>query len=77
MINILKNFKKLNEREFYDATRKNIYAVYDAKTVRVYQAYSYKIADEIKRLGRFGENFKLERMTWIKPSFLWMMNRCG
>lgn len=21
--------------------------------------------------------FKLERMTWIKPSFLWMMYRCG
>jgi hypothetical protein len=21
--------------------------------------------------------FKLDRMTWIKPSFLWMMYRCG
>ena len=21
--------------------------------------------------------FRLERMTWIKPSFLWMMYRCG
>jgi hypothetical protein len=23
------------------------------------------------------EPFKRDRMTWIKPSFLWMMYRCG
>src|SRR5262249_33063978 len=27
--------------------------------------------------GRFVPPFKRERMTWIKPSFLWMMYRCG
>lgn len=25
--------------------------------------------------GTFGNNFKMDRMTWIKPSFLWMMYR--
>ncbi|WP_209018579.1 DUF4291 family protein [Endobacterium cereale] len=28
--------------------------------------------------GKFGPpTFSLNRMTWIKPSFLWMMYRCG
>jgi Domain of unknown function (DUF4291) len=26
--------------------------------------------------GRFVPPFKRDRMTWIKPSFLWMMYRC-
>lgn len=56
---------------------KKIYASYTEKSIRVYQAYNNIIADECLRLGTFGKNFKLERMTWIKPSFLWMMYRCG
>lgn len=28
-------------------------------------------------MGTFGPHFKMARMTWIKPSFLWMMYRCG
>ncbi|HEX9060529.1 MAG TPA: DUF4291 domain-containing protein [Clostridia bacterium] len=54
---------------------KEVYAVYNNKTIRVYQAYNVKIADEAVRLNKFGENFSLNRMTWIKPSFLWMMCR--
>ena len=37
------------------------------KTIRVYQAYNDKIADEAIKLGTFGEHFSLTRMTWIKP----------
>lgn len=54
-----------------------IYAIYNDKTIRLYQAYDDKIADEVLRLGCFGQYFKLDRMTWIKPSFLWMMHRSG
>ena len=54
---------------------RNIYAVFDDKTIRVYQAYNNEIADEALKLGRFGSKFSLTRMTWIKPSFLWMMYR--
>ena len=32
-------------------------------------------AKEAIALQRFGENFNLNRMTWIKPSFIWMMYR--
>lgn len=56
---------------------KQIRAVYDEKTIRVYQAYCPSIAEEAVRLGTFGGRFSLTRMTWIKPSFLWMMYRCG
>ena len=56
---------------------RNIYAVFDDKTIRVYQAYNNEIADEALKLGKFGSKFSLNRMTWIKPSFLWMMYRSG
>ncbi|NUP49295.1 MAG: DUF4291 domain-containing protein [Catenulispora sp.] len=52
-----------------------IRADYDAKTIVVYQAYSPAIALPAVREQRFVEPFSLNRMTWIKPSFLWMMGR--
>ena len=56
---------------------KIIRALYTAQTIRVYQAYNDLIADEALDLQKFGSNFKMSRMTWIKPSFLWMMYRSG
>ncbi len=56
---------------------KEIRALYTEKTIRVYQAYNKQIAEEAVRLGTFGPHFSMNRMTWIKPSFLWMMYRCG
>ena len=56
---------------------RKINALYDDDTVRVYQAYRNEIADEALKLGTFGSHFKKTRMTWIKPSFLWMMYRAG
>ena len=58
--------------------RKQVYAHYDERTIRVYQAYGDAIADSALAHGKFhAPPFKLERMTWIKPSFLWMMYRAG
>lgn len=54
-----------------------IRAFYTEDKIRVYQAYNEDIAREAIKRGTFGSNFKLDRMTWIKPSFLWMMCRCG
>ena len=56
---------------------KEIRAVYTDETIRVYQAYNKTIADEAVKNGTFGAHFSMNRMTWIKPSFLWMMYRCG
>lgn len=52
-----------------------IRANYDADTIVVYQAYSSAIADAALRAGRFVAPFSFHRMTWIKPSFLWLMHR--
>ena len=56
---------------------KEIRAVYTDETIRVYQAYNRTIAEEAVKNGTFGAHFSMNRMTWIKPSFLWMMYRCG
>lgn len=56
---------------------KEIRAFYTEDTIRVYQAYNKNIANEAIKKGTFGDSFKMDRMTWIKPSFLWMMYRCG
>ena len=53
---------------------KEVFAQYDRRCVRVYQAYNSAIAEAVA-LQTFGESFNLNRMTWIKPSFLWMMYR--
>jgi len=52
-------------------------AAFDSQTVTVYQAYSPEIADAAVQAGTFVPPFSLGRMTWIKPSFGWMMHRCG
>lgn len=54
---------------------KEVFAHYDRQYIRVYQAYNPAIAEEAVALQTFGAQFNLNRMTWIKPSFLWMMYR--
>ncbi len=57
--------------------RHRIRARHTATTVTVYQAYRPGIGRPAARAGRFPSSWKRDRMTWIKPSFLWMMYRCG
>ncbi|MGI5348281.1 DUF4291 domain-containing protein [Streptomyces sp. CA-250714] len=54
-----------------------IRAAHTASTVTVYQAYAPRLGLPAVRDGRFPAAWKRDRMTWIKPSFLWMMYRCG
>ncbi|WP_327703541.1 DUF4291 domain-containing protein [Streptomyces decoyicus] len=56
---------------------RRIRALHTETTVTVYQAYSPALGLPAARDGRFPVAWKRERMTWIKPSFLWMMYRCG
>lgn len=61
-----------------DYPERCIRAAYDDNTIRVYQAYSNQIANSALRNGTFVcPPFKMTRMTWIKPSFFWMMYRAG
>lgn len=52
-----------------------IRADFDRETIVVYQAYSPRIADAALAAGRFVPPFSVHRMTWIKPSFFWLMHR--
>ena len=55
-----------------------IRALCDEETITVYQAYHRHIAETAVASQTFvSPPFKKERMTWIKPSFLWMMYRSG
>ncbi|MDQ9129354.1 DUF4291 domain-containing protein [Serratia fonticola] len=57
---------------------RQIRAYYNDDFIRVYQAYSDEIAEAAIKNGTFtSPPFNLNRMTWIKPSFLWMMYRSG
>ena len=60
-----------------DVPYRQIRAHFDSRTITVYQAYMPEIADAAVKAGIFVAPFSLTRMTWIKPSFLWMMYRCG
>ena len=53
-----------------------ILAQYDDEAVVVYQAYKGEIAKRAaERQTLAVPSFSMERMSWIKPNFLWMMHR--
>ncbi len=54
---------------------RDIRADFDANTIVVYQAYGDRIAEPALAAQRFVPPFSFERMTWIKPSLLWLMHR--
>lgn len=55
-----------------------IMAEYSADHIIVYQAFSDAIGKAAASAGTLDvPAFSKTRMTWIKPSFLWMMYRCG
>ncbi|MFK4089366.1 DUF4291 domain-containing protein [Kribbella sp. NPDC020789] len=57
--------------------QRQIRALYDDDTIAVYQAYAPEIALPALAAGTFVAPFGFARMTWIKPSFLWMAYRSG
>lgn len=67
----------LQEKARWHRDGQRIYAQYDETNVVVYQAYRPAIADYAVKHQAFGGEFSLNRMTWIKPNFLWMMYRSG
>ena len=56
---------------------RQVRALFNEHSVSIYQAYSPEIANPAVSSGTFVSPFKRTRMTWIKPSFLWMMYRSG
>ncbi len=71
----LKNY--LSQKQSWPAAGRHILAHYDEQTVIVYQAYKASIAKYALEKQQFGGEFSFERMSWIKPNYLWMMYRSG
>lgn len=55
----------------------HIMAQFDDEKIVVYQSYRKEIGQFAIQNQYFGGAFSLERMSWIKPNFLWMMYRNG
>ena len=63
--------------ELWPKTGHHIMAQYDDEKIIVYQSYRPEIGHFAAKHQYFGGAFSLNRMTWIKPNFLWMMYRNG
>jgi hypothetical protein len=71
----LKTASYLEQEKNWPTSGRHILAQYDEESVIVYQAYRPSIALFAAREQYFGGEFRLNRMSWIKPNFLWMMYR--
>lgn len=67
----------LAQIEHWPKTGHHILAQFDDESIVVYQAYRPAIGHFAASHGYFGGEFSLNRMSWIKPNFLWMMYRSG
>jgi hypothetical protein len=57
------------------APLRRVLADFDDEGVWVYQAFRPETVTVAVAKGTFGKGFGLDRMTWIKPSFGWMLHR--
>lgn len=67
----------------WPSSGRHILANYDQSSIVVYQAYNERIAQAIVRNQCFhhpeclAAGYSMNRMSWIKTNFLWMMFRSG
>lgn len=61
----------------WPSSGRHILAQFDDESIVVYQAYKPAIGRFAAAQQRFGGGFSYDRMSWIKPNFLWMMYRSG
>ena len=59
----------------WEGKMRKVYADYDEEGVYVYQAFRPKIVQVAVEKGTFGKGFGLDRITWIKPSLAWTLQR--
>lgn len=74
----LETISYIEQEQQLPQSGKAILGQQDTNHIILYQAYNKQIAGYAvthQQLG--GPEFSYERMSWIKPSFLWMMHRSG
>ena len=64
-----------DQQDCWPDSGRHVMACFDDETIVVYQAYRESIGRFALEHQRFGGEFSMTRMTWIKPNFLWMMYR--
>jgi hypothetical protein len=70
--------KELYNPDNYPRTGQHIIAQTNDNLIVVYQAYKKSIAEFAVKNQKFGgPDYSLNRMSWIKPNFFWMMYRSG
>jgi hypothetical protein len=67
----------LAQRQIWPREGRHILAQFDDDSIIVYQAYRPATGHFAAQNQRFGGEWSLSRMSWIKPNFLWMMYRSG
>jgi hypothetical protein len=68
----------VEQRLLWPEDGRHVLAHHDADTIVVYQAYRPSTGAHAIAHGQLGgPDFSFNRMSWIKPNFLWMMYRCG
>jgi hypothetical protein len=65
----------VDQQDHWPDSGRHIMACFGEETIVVYQAYRESIGRFALDHQRFGGEFSMSRMTWIKPNFLWMMYR--
>ncbi len=65
----------IEQVRFWPTSGRHILGQFDNQTIIVYQAYRPEIGHFAVTHGYFGGEFSYNRMSWIKPNFLWMMYR--
>ncbi len=67
----------IQQVRYWPASGNHLLAQFDYDTIVVYQAFNRDIGQFAVDHGHFGGEFNINRMTWLKTSFLWMMHRSG
>ncbi len=74
----MKTEKYIDQIKRLPQTGQQIIANKDGDNIVVYQAFNSRIANYAVANQQFGGNaYSFNRMSWIKPGFLWIMHRAG
>jgi hypothetical protein len=74
----VKTEKYIDQKKRLPESGRQVIGYLDDDNITVYQAYNDQIAEYVVKHQQFrGPHYSFNRMSWIKPGFLWMMHRAG
>ena len=74
----MKTEKYITQQQRLPTTGRQVIGCKEENNIIVYQAFNSQIANYAVSNQQFGGNaYSFNRMSWIKPGFLWMMYRAG